>query len=113
MSEPTIEITTGVVDETAVEFTRRVPRFYRNWLVAEARNGDRGPAGPRCSIEAERRSRHRRSVVRPPRPLGAELRARDCDRHDRRLEAQLLPERRGVRDPVGRPEPEPAADALP
>jgi peptide/nickel transport system permease protein len=34
MTEPTIEITTGVVDETAVAFRQRVPRFYRNWLVA-------------------------------------------------------------------------------
>ena len=34
MTEPTIEITAGVVDETAVEVRRRMPRFYRNWLVA-------------------------------------------------------------------------------
>jgi peptide/nickel transport system permease protein len=34
VSEPTIEITTGVVDETAVEVTRRLPRVYRHWLVA-------------------------------------------------------------------------------
>jgi peptide/nickel transport system permease protein len=34
MTEPTIETISGVVDETVVEVRRRVPRVYRNWLVA-------------------------------------------------------------------------------
>jgi peptide/nickel transport system permease protein len=34
VSEPTIEITTRVVDEPAVEVTRRFPHVYRHWLVA-------------------------------------------------------------------------------